>query len=160
MHSLWVGSPKKGQDTWMYIFLSLCKGHERSHRCRQLRIEPCIDTYSSVKERYVKMSACCKHWQQCHRNLLAGIVYIYGFSSRQPQWPAKKKKDEIRNLSSQSTTVSWTHAKKVLIHHKRTFRLQAKVAQIEFLITRQLYEQNKAPIGYLSLSNWLPPLLA
>lgn len=39
------------------------------------------NTYSSVTEGYVKMSAWCKHWQQCHRNLLAGVVYIYCFGS-------------------------------------------------------------------------------
>lgn len=48
-----------------------------------------METYSSVKGRYVKMPAGCKHWQQCHRNFLAGVVYIYGFSSWQPQRPVK-----------------------------------------------------------------------
>lgn len=49
-------------------------------------------TYSSVKERYVKLPAGRKHRQQCHRNVLAGVVYVYGFSSCQPQTPVKTER--------------------------------------------------------------------
>lgn len=63
--------------------------HKPAHAC----------TYSSVRERYVKMSAGCKHGQQRHRNFLAGVVYIYGFSSRQPQRPARQQRVRHRALS-------------------------------------------------------------
>lgn len=102
MPSLWVGSPKKRtQHTHVYFSIPLQRTWKRTGRCEQRHTETGVNTYSSVKERYVKMSACCKHWQQRHRNLLAGIVYIYGFSSRQPQWPAKKQKREKKKMKSE-----------------------------------------------------------
>ena len=47
-------------------------------------------TYPSVEGRHVKMSAGCKHCQQCDWKFLTGVVYVYGFCSWQPQWSTKR----------------------------------------------------------------------
>ena len=48
--------------------------------------------YPFVEGRHVKMPTGSKHRQQCDREFLAGVVYIYGFSSWKPQWPMERKK--------------------------------------------------------------------
>lgn len=62
-----------------------------------------------MKGRYVKMPAGCKHRQQGHRNFLTGVVYIYGFSSRQPEWPVDQR--TLRSTQNALNIIFLTHCK-------------------------------------------------
>jgi len=68
-----------------------------------------------VEGRHVKMPAGSDHRQQRDRELLAGVVYIYGFSPWQPQRPMEKegenrenreKTENVSNISCSRITVS------------------------------------------------------
>lgn len=91
-----------------YICVCVWKVHQMLNEAR---------TYPSVEGRHVKMSAGCKHREQRDRELLAGIVDIYGFSSWQPHRPTKKTDLKLKMNNNSAFDVKITLVWKFLLKH-------------------------------------------